>query len=44
MKLRSSMTLFRQAAPEESLFTQVIDRYFNGQPDSATTQRLQQII
>ena len=42
MKLRSSMTLFRQAAPDESRFRQVVDRHFNGQPDPATTLRLQQ--
>jgi uncharacterized protein (DUF1810 family) len=44
MKLRSSMTLFRQAAPDELLFAQAVDRYFNGQPDSATSVRLQQTI
>ena len=42
MKLRSSMTLFRHAAPDETLFTQAVDRYFNGQPDSATNTLLQQ--
>ena len=44
VKLHSSMTLFRRAAPGELPFTQVVDRYFNGQPDSATDMRLQQTI
>jgi uncharacterized protein (DUF1810 family) len=39
-KLRSSMTLFARAAPEEAVFTQVLDRYFDGTPDVATDQRL----
>ena len=36
MKLRSSMTLFHRAAPEEPLFGQVLTRYFDGIPDHAT--------
>jgi uncharacterized protein (DUF1810 family) len=36
MKLRSCMTLFRRAAPEEPVFAQVLDRYFGGAPDPAT--------
>jgi uncharacterized protein (DUF1810 family) len=43
MKLRSSMTLFRQAAPDDLVFTQTLHRYFDGQADSATTLRLSQI-
>jgi uncharacterized protein (DUF1810 family) len=39
-KLRSSMTLFHGAAPSEPSFTQVIDGYFDGLEDQATTQRL----
>ena len=39
-KLHSCMTLFRQAAPEEPLFERVLERYFNGVPDSATERRL----
>jgi uncharacterized protein (DUF1810 family) len=35
-KLRSSMTLFMRAAPEEKVFHEVLQRYFNGSPDSAT--------
>jgi uncharacterized protein (DUF1810 family) len=39
-KLHSSMTLFREAAPGESLFGQVIDLYFDGREDRATMQLL----
>ncbi len=39
-KLRSSMTLFMRAAPDEPLFRQVLEHYFEGQPDPATDQRL----
>ena len=40
MKLRSSMTLFARAAPDEPLFAQVLDRYFGGAADDATDARL----
>jgi uncharacterized protein (DUF1810 family) len=40
MKLRSSMTLFAAAAPEEPSFGEVLTRYFDGQPDEATLARL----
>jgi uncharacterized protein (DUF1810 family) len=40
MKLRSSMTLFARAAPDEPLFREVLDRYFGGEPDRATDERL----
>ena len=36
MKLRSSMTLFARAAPENALFREVLDRYFEGVADDAT--------
>jgi uncharacterized protein (DUF1810 family) len=39
-KLRSSMTLFAAAAPDEPVFGQVLDQYFGGSPDPATTARL----
>jgi uncharacterized protein (DUF1810 family) len=39
VKLRSSMTLFARAAPEEQVFGDVLQRYFGGQPDP-TTERL----
>jgi uncharacterized protein (DUF1810 family) len=35
-KLRSSMTLFRLADPDEPVFTEVLDRYFGGGSDPAT--------
>jgi uncharacterized protein (DUF1810 family) len=37
-KLRSSMTLFMRAAPEQLVFQQVLDRYFEGSPDAATDE------
>ncbi|UGS38065.1 DUF1810 domain-containing protein [Capillimicrobium parvum] len=40
MKLRSSLTLFSRAAPDEPVFTEVLDRLFGGAPDAATLQRL----
>lgn len=39
IKLRSSMTLFAQAAPDQTIFQQVIDQYYDGQ-DSQTVRRL----
>lgn len=40
MKLRSSMTLFMTAAPDEPAFAAVLEKYFAGQPDAATLERL----
>lgn len=40
MKLRSSMTLFAEADPENLLFRRVLDRYFNGRPDEMTVRLL----
>ena len=40
MKLRSSMTLFQRAAPNEPEFALVLDRYFDGVEDEATLARL----
>ena len=42
-KLRSSMTLFTHAADDPSVrraFTAVLDQYFDGREDEATTSRL----
>jgi len=36
LKLRSSMTLFSVAAPEEPVFAQVLHTFFAGQPDQAS--------
>jgi uncharacterized protein (DUF1810 family) len=41
MKLRSSMTLFHRAAPDEPAFGLVLDRYFDGVADPATDQLLE---
>jgi uncharacterized protein (DUF1810 family) len=40
LKLRSSMTLFSRAAPDEPLFQRVLDRFFGGEPDPLTDERL----
>jgi uncharacterized protein (DUF1810 family) len=40
LKLRSSITLFMRAAPGEPVFGHVLDRYFGGEPDPATENRL----
>jgi uncharacterized protein (DUF1810 family) len=39
MKLRSSMTLFANADPNEKIFKRVIDQYYDG-PDLETERRL----
>jgi uncharacterized protein (DUF1810 family) len=39
-KLQSSMTLFLRAAPDEEVFSQVLERYFGGCADAATDERL----
>lgn len=40
MKLRSSMTLFARAAPDEPVFDACLRRHFGGQPDQATLDLL----
>ena len=40
MKLHSSMTLFTRAAPDEPVFTAVLEQYFDGEPDQSTLDRL----
>ena len=40
LKLRSSMTLFEAAAPDEPGFAAVLEKYFRGQRDQATLDRL----
>ncbi len=39
-KLRSSMTLFARAAPEEQAFQRVLERWFAGEQDEATVSLL----
>jgi len=36
IKLRSSMTLFHRADPDQPVFAAVLERYFDGEPDEAT--------
>ncbi|HEX3510661.1 MAG TPA: DUF1810 domain-containing protein [Solirubrobacteraceae bacterium] len=40
LKLRSSMTLFAAAAPDEQLFGEVLERFFGGEADEATLELL----
>jgi len=40
VKLRSSLTLFAAAAPDEALFREALDRYFDGERDPETVARL----
>jgi uncharacterized protein (DUF1810 family) len=40
LKLRSSMTLFARADPDEPAFGQVLDQYFGGEADEATERLL----
>ena len=40
LKLRSSMTLFHRADPDEVLFASVLDRYFDGLADPDTDRLL----
>ncbi len=40
VKLRSAMTLFSRAAPDEPLFGRVLDRYYLGEEDPETLSRL----
>lgn len=40
LKLRSSMTLFSAVSPEGSVFSEVLDKYFGGEPDSKTLDLL----
>lgn len=38
MKVRSSMTLFREADPEIDVFGKVLDKFYNGKADDKTLQ------
>lgn len=38
MKLKSSMTLFALAAPEQEVFQKVLDKFFHGERDRRTVQ------
>jgi uncharacterized protein (DUF1810 family) len=41
MKLRSSMTLFARVAPDNAVFQQVLNDYFDGVGDAATEHHLE---
>ena len=41
VKLRSSMTLFHRAAPDEAIFSRVLDRFYGGAADPATDALLE---
>jgi uncharacterized protein (DUF1810 family) len=41
MKFRSCMTLFAKATEENKPFTDALQKYFDGEPDSLTLQRIQ---
>ena len=40
LKFRSSMTLFANATSDNQTFTHALEKYFGGEPDSLTVQRL----
>ena len=40
LKLRSSMTLFHEVAPETEVFQKVLDKFFEGKPDQRTIELL----
>jgi uncharacterized protein (DUF1810 family) len=42
LKFRSSMTLFLRADPMARVFKQALDRYFGGEPDPRTLEKLEQ--
>ena len=43
LKLRSSLTLFRVAAPAEPLFQRALERYFDGKLDPRTIELLEKV-
>jgi uncharacterized protein (DUF1810 family) len=40
LKFRSSMTLFAQATADNRVFNEALRKYFGGEPDRATLERL----
>ena len=42
LKLRSSMTLFEQADPQQPIFGQVLDKFFHGERDERTLKILRE--
>lgn len=43
LKLRSSMTLFAEAAPDEKVFQKVLDKFYDGKKDERTLTILQEL-
>ncbi|MCL5262974.1 MAG: DUF1810 domain-containing protein [Acidobacteria bacterium] len=41
LKFRSSMTLFVEVAPEDAVFRQALDKYFEGEPDERTVELME---
>src|SRR5579862_5913271 len=39
LKFRSSMTLFAHATPDNQVFVDALEKYFDGEPDSLTLER-----
>ena len=40
LKFRSSMTLFDRISPEDQIFRDALQKYFGGEPDRVTLERL----
>ena len=40
LKFHSSMTLFARAAPQEQVFREALQKYFGGEEDRATVERI----
>ena len=40
LKLRSSMTLFAEADPDQQVLQKVLDKFFNGEKDRLTLEKL----
>ncbi len=40
LKFRSSMTLFAEVSPDNAVFVDALDKYFGGEPDQLTLDRL----
>ncbi len=43
LKLRSSMTLFAEAAPDEKVFQKVLDKFYDGKKDERTLTILREL-
>jgi len=41
LKFRSSMTLFAQCSPDDDIFSQALEKYFDGWPDHLTLDILE---